>query len=186
MQSLIDKYKGKEFFVKFNTELLKGRNITPTEEENRKYLKAIKHIKAKCSSFSEEEGFALDHRGNILFNNCGYGGLSIASNGDVYFCNLISECAKQANIRVQPFENILKASNKARMMSDVENLLPCRDCPLKYLCGGGCRVKFFSKLVNTEINMQGQTEFTREIPCSKEYREKMYRLMVKSNSLFYQ
>ena len=64
---LIEKYKDKEFFVKFNTELLDGRTIKPTDEENIQYKKSIKDIKAACMSNSDEEGFALDHRNNTVY-----------------------------------------------------------------------------------------------------------------------
>lgn len=114
--SLIEKHKDKEFFVKFNTELLDGRTVKLTDEENIQYRNSIKNIKVACMSNSEEEGFALDHRNNTIFNNCGYGGITVASNGDVYFCNLVSQCMKQANIRENTFEEIHELSKKARAL----------------------------------------------------------------------
>ena len=110
---------------------MEGRNVSPTEEENKKYRKVANRIKTECSPFSSEEGFALDHVNNTVFNNCGYGGLSIASNGDVYFCNLILQCSRQGNVRTDSFESILSKSSKARSLSDVNNLIPCKDCALK-------------------------------------------------------
>lgn len=184
-KGLLEKYSEKEFFVKFNTELMEGRNVSPTEEENKKYRKVANRIKTECSPFSSEEGFALDHVNNTVFNNCGYGGLSIASNGDVYFCNLILQCSRQGNVRTDSFESILSKSSKARSLSDVNNLIPCKDCALKYLCGGGCRVKNFKNLVEIKINEQENGHFVREVPCTKEQKEKIYRLMIASNHLFY-
>ena len=185
--TLLAKYKGKEFFVKFNTELMDGRDITPTEEENDRYRDAMKSIKNQCSPFSEEEGFAIDHRNNTIFNNCGYGGLAIAANGDVYFCNLISKCAKQGNVRTDLFEDIWKKSQNARAMSDVNKLVPCRECALKYICGGGCRVKNFTSLSNTIIvdEMNTNTTFVRDTICTSAYKERFYQLMIAANSLFY-
>lgn len=184
-EKLIEKYREKEFFVKFNTELLAGRTISPTETENDKYRTIVKRIKARSGLRSEDEGFALDHIHNTLFNNCGYGGLSIASNGDVYLCNLVGQCAKQANVRNQTFEQILSISQKARMLSDINNLSPCKECALKYLCGGGCRIKNFKALVESDICAQEFTSFIREVPCTRKQKEQIYRLMVSSNSLFY-
>lgn len=182
--ALSEKYKGKEFFVKFNTELMEGRNIDPTAQENEVYRKTISVIKTACSQNSEEEGFAIDHRNNTIFNNCGYGGITVAANGDVFFCNLISECAKQANVRENSFEDILALSKQAREASDINNLRPCNKCALKYICGGGCRVKNFKKLVmQKEYNNHNCVD--RDVLCTKEYRDKLYRLMVKSNKLFY-
>lgn len=184
-KKLLEKYSENEFFVKFNTELMDGRDVSPTEEENQMYRTVANRIKSECSPFSSEEGFALDHVNNTVFNNCGYGGLSIASNGDVYFCNLITQCAKQGNTRTDTFEDILSKSSKARRLSDVNNLIPCKECALKYLCGGGCRVKNFKNLVEAKVGAQENEHFIREISCTKEQKEKIYRLMVASNHLFY-
>lgn len=184
-KNLIEKHKDKEFFVKFNTELLDGRTINPTNEENLQYKKIIKNIKAACMSNSEEEGFALDHRSNTVFNNCGYGGITVASNGDVFFCNLVSQCAKQANVRKNTFEEINILSKRARALSDVNNLIPCNKCSLKYLCGGGCRVKYFKRLVSQNIGMNDNSNITRIVSCTKEYKKNILRLMVKANQYFY-
>lgn len=185
-KSLITKYEGKPFFVKFNTDLMEGRNISPTETENELYRACAKRIKDSCIPFSEEKGFASDHFDNTIFNNCGYGGLTITSNGDVYFCSITAKCAKQANIRVEPFESILEKSQRARQLSDISNLRPCSECPLKYLCGGGCRVKHFQKLVEVEISSSKELPiFVRNTPCTQNQKDKFYRLMVKSNSFFY-
>ena len=186
-KDLLARYKGKEFFVKFNAELMDGRDITPTEEENDLYRAAMKSIKNQCSPFSEEEGFAIDHRNNTIFNNCGYGGLTIAANGDVYFCNLTAKCAKQGNIRIDSFEDIWKKSQKARALSDVNQLTPCKECALKYICGGGCRVKNFTSLSGTTIVDEMDTDlmFARDSICTSSYKMRLYQLMVAANSLFY-
>lgn len=185
-KSLIFKYRGRDFLVKFNTELMEGRNIVPTENENEQYRAAIRSIKAECAPYSEEEGFALNHINSTVFNNCGYGGLCIAANGDTYFCSIIAKCAKQANIRIHSFESIMSQSQKARELSDVNNLVPCKDCELKFLCGGGCRVKYFTKLAEEVIgDVQTTHHYIREVPCTENHKTKFYRLMVNANRLFY-
>lgn len=184
-KGLIEKYKDKEFFVKFNTELLNGRMVNPTDEENKQYKKSIQNIKKACMSNSDEEGFALDHRNNTVFNNCGYGGITVASNGDIFFCNLISQCSKQANIRQNSFEEINALSKRARELSDINNLMPCNSCSLKYLCGGGCRVKYFQTLTSKKIYENKNSKMIRTVSCTKEYKESVLRLMVKANKYFY-
>lgn len=184
-KKLVKKYKNKQFFIKFNTELMEGRNISPSQEDNYKYREAIRRIHRECLPHSEEEGFAIDHLNNTIFNNCGYGGISITSNGDVYFCNLVGKCLKQGNVRLQTFEQILELSKKARELSDINNLIPCKDCAIKYLCGGGCRVKYFKKLVESDIDKQSKSYFIRDVICTREQKEKIYQLMINSNNLFY-
>lgn len=187
VKELIARYSSNAFFVKFNTELMEGRNIIPTESENQQYRAASQRIKDACTPFAEEEGFAIDHRDNTVFCNCGYGGITVAANGDVYFCSITSKCAKQANIRTDSFESILEKSKEAMALSDISNLVPCNECPLKFLCGGGCRVKHFRKLVESFIgNRVEGIQFVRDTPCTQEQKDKIYRLMIKANSLFYQ
>lgn len=182
---LTEKYKGKELFIKFSKELLEGRSISPSDEDNKAYREAIWHIKSATATISEDEEFTQEHINNTILNNCGYGGLSIASNGDVYFCNLVSQCAKQASIRENSFDEIWALSEKARALSDINNLAPCKDCALKYLCGGGCRIKYFKRLTNAAVHTCGDIGFSRDVPCSREQKEKLLRLMVRANSLFY-
>lgn len=184
-KDLLAKYKDKKFFIKFNTELIDGRLVKPTAQENEMYKSSINFIKKSCLPNSEEQGFALDHRHNTVFNNCGYGGLTIASNGDVFFCNLISQCAKQANVREESFEEILELAKKARKLSDINNLMPCKNCSLKYLCGGGCRVKHFKTLVNKRLSGNDVTQENRTSMCPIEYKKRMLQLMVKANKYFY-
>lgn len=188
-QQLTKKYEKENFLIKFNTELMKGRNISPTKTENDQYRDIISAIELECASLSEEKGFALDHINNTAFNNCGYGGLCIAANGDVFFCNIIASCAKQANIRTDSFSSILKLSEKARIFSDINNLYPCSECDLKYFCGGGCRIKHFPELVKLSFNEINDSithkSFIRINSCKREDKEKIYRLMIASNNLFY-
>ena len=183
---MTSRYSGKAFFVKFNTELMEGRNVAPTESENRQYRETSQRIKDACVPFAKEEGFAVDHADNTIFHNCGYGGITIAANGDVYFCSITAKCAKQANIRTESFESIFAKSKKAMGLSDISNLTPCNECPIKFLCGGGCRIKHFRELVETSVGDEADhTRFVRNTSCTQEQKEKFYHLMVKANSLFY-
>lgn len=185
-KEMTSRYSGKAFFVKFNTELMEGRNVAPTESENRQYRETSQRIKDACVPFAKEEGFAVDHADNTIFHNCGYGGITIAANGDVYFCSITAKCAKQANIRTESFESIFAKSKKAMELSDISNLTPCNECPIKFLCGGGCRIKHFRELVETSVGDEvDHTRFVRNTSCTQEQKEKFYHLMVKANSLFY-
>lgn len=187
IENMLKKWADYPFFIKINTELMSGRDITPTEKENIIYKKSIRKIKDSFPQFADYKGFALDHKYHCVIENCGYGGLSIASNGDVFFCNLTSKCAKQGNIRNNKLSDILNISKKAKALSSVNNLIPCRDCPLKYLCGGGCRVRHFTELANKEINTNMSTDnaFSRIDFCDEDYKNRFYINMIKANKLFY-
>lgn len=189
VKKLRAKYAGKNFFVKFNTELLDGRNISPTKISNDIYRQEIQNILNEISPFSKSEGFAIDHRNNTGFNNCGYGGLTVAANGNVYGCNLISCCKVQGNVRTDKFSDICRRMEQLRNFSDINNLYPCCECDLKLICGGGCRVRNFSALVKLNwenLNSHNDLNFrTRKTSCTPQDKEKIYRLMIESNKLFY-
>lgn len=185
-KSLTKKYEKQRFLVKFNTMLMEGRGISLTGEENDQYRDIIKAIKSEYDPLSAEKDFALAHINNTVFNNCGYGGLCVAANGNVYFCSIIRKCAKQANIRSHSFASLIEQSNKARAFSNVNNLYPCNKCDLKYLCGGGCRIKHFPELLTLSFDdFKTLRSFTRSGICKKEDKEKIYRLMIAANKLFY-
>ena len=79
---------------------------------------------------------------------------------------------------------------RLRAFSDISNLYPCCECDLKLICGGGCRVRNFSKLVRLnwqklEDEVDNIVIRKREVMCTKQDKEKMYDLMIKSNKLFY-
>lgn len=184
------KYDSEKFFVKFNKELLDGRSVQITDIDNDFYRDEIQHIIREISPFSKEEGFAIDHRNNTGFNNCGYGGLTVTANGDVYGCNLIGLCSSQGNIRRDKFTDIWNRMKRLRAFSDISNLYPCCECDLKLICGGGCRVRNFPKLVRLnwqklEDEVDNIVIRKREVTCTKQDKEKIYDLMIKSNKLFY-
>lgn len=79
-----------------------------------------------------------------------------------------------------PIEYVLKMRKKAREISQVDNLLPCKNCLLKYVCGGGCRVAQFPQITQCDIeNVDFSKIRARE--CSEDYINNFYRLMIESN-----
>jgi len=76
--------------------------------------------------------------------NCGACSKEIAinSNGDIYPCqNLIKKEFLLTNILHENWLEELKNSyiTKQFMQLDVRNIEKCKDCSLKFVCGGGCR-----------------------------------------------
>jgi radical SAM protein with 4Fe4S-binding SPASM domain len=69
--------------------------------------------------------------------------VSVAADGNVYPCAGLHEdefCA--GNIREQPLENIWRESEVLTQFKSfsVLNIPECKDCKLKFICGGGCHV----------------------------------------------
>lgn len=79
---------------------------------------------------------------NQKFYNCGFGGcgtISVAHNGDVYPCsNLQVSELKMGNVRRKPFLDILTEGRAKYSELNVDTLPVCKECSVRYTCGGGC------------------------------------------------
>ena len=94
-KNLVDLIKektfGKDVFFKLSKKLLPGRNVNFTAEENEKYSAIIKNIEKHVDENADYDNFLAGHTANLVAINCGLGGISISSDGNVYFCNRINE-----------------------------------------------------------------------------------------------
>ncbi|MBR6984232.1 MAG: radical SAM protein [Ruminococcus sp.] len=184
-KELINKYPEDQFFVKFNVELLEGRNINPTSDNNLRYRKLMKEITKACYDNYQENDFVLNHENNTVFNNCGFGGITVSPIGDIYFCNRIYELKSYANYRKDSLTHIMELSRKAMELSDINNLKPCCNCELKHICGGGCRITYFNELATCD-NIE--TFDVSKVParkCDFDNKKFYYEMMIKTNELFY-
>lgn len=183
---LVEKYKDKAFCVKFTEGLSKGRNINPSKEENANYSKLIKSIQTRIYGFEYEFVHFVEIMSNDIINdNCMFGVFAVASNGDVYFCPEIGKLHPVANIKNDSFYDIMQKSLAVEKATSVTQLAPCRDCELRYICGGGCRIDEFpgiSELVAFEKVNQGKVIRRK---CTSKIKNKFYDLMIKSNEYLY-
>jgi radical SAM protein with 4Fe4S-binding SPASM domain len=179
---LLGTFCSEKFNLKFSYELLDGRDYSLTHIDNEAYRKTIEDIVESIYPGNKLEKFALNHKNKILFSNCGYGALTIAADGGVYFCNRVPSLKCYGNIRDMTFEEIARLSDKICALSDVDNLSPCKDCNLKYICGGGCRIEYVPSLL--QVGPNSRLVFQRE-ECSEADRMKLYKRMIAANDLFY-
>lgn len=184
-RNLRDKYSKKQLEVRFSRLMLEGREVKPTNEENQEYKKNIDTIIKKCDENYFSKEFALNHNYNVIFSNCGYGGISIAANGDIYFCNRISDVGCFGNVREVNFENIIEFSEKVKSLSKVDNLIPCSSCEVRNICGGQCRIEYFPKLVSINKDTIDLTHNKFKRVCKEETKNNLYRMMISSNRLLY-
>lgn len=183
---LIKKYSDGQFHLKFNYKLLRGREVDLNKEENDEYFKIMHEIVNKCYINSEKKDFVINHRDNTILNNCGYGEITVAANGDIYFCNRIYELKSYGNIRNLDFDKVMELSKKAQLLSNINNFKPCCDCELKYICGGGCRISNFPELIqinNFKCNIDPKSFKPRK--CDQELKQKYYNLMIDTNEQFF-
>lgn len=65
------------------------------------------------------------------------------------------------------------------------NLKPCNSCELMYICGGGCRIKYFPDLLQKDVKELKECGVTPR-KCTKEYKEQMYDIMIRTNHRIFQ
>jgi len=179
---LMDTFCSENFNIKFSYELMGGRDYSATHIDNEAYRKTIEEIVESIYPGNKLENFALNHKNKILFSNCGYGALTVAADGGVFFCNRVSDLKCYGNIRDMTFEKITRLADKICILSDVDNLMPCKDCSLKYICGGGCRLAYVPSIL--QADPYSKHFFQRE-RCSESDKIKFYKKMIAVNQLFY-
>lgn len=184
--NLAMKYKGYPFQIKFADGLIDGRSIKPSERYNHNYYTFYKEIQEKLYGADfDAMSFAHSFKSEIIIDNCMFGLFSIASNGNVYFCARIGQLMPVANIRSTPFHEIYIKSKSAAEATVVSKLEPCKECELRYICGGGCRIDEFPELVcRTSFE---NIDYSKVPPrhCNQEIKEMFYDLMVRSNKYLF-
>lgn len=76
----------------------------------------------------------------------GDGEFSISATGDVYPCQLLHTDAFYAgNVNEESITEIYYNSTSLKKCAqlDVDTIEGCKDCPIKYICGGSCRARSF-------------------------------------------
>ena len=73
--------------------------------------------------------------------------------------------------------SLFEIADKARELSDVNNLMPCKKCELKYICGGDCRVKHFKGFMESNLQMMKNSERV----CSTDIKNFFYDMMIRLN-----
>lgn len=136
----INKATGNKVIFKLTKKILPGRETHYTEADNVEYEKKIRQIEELTDPNAKYEAFMNGHQPNMVAKNCGFGGLSIAANGEVFFCNRVLEIPSQGNVNNQPIQSFIEMGAKAHQETSVEYVVPCRNCPLRNICGGGCRI----------------------------------------------
>ena len=179
--SIKTQYKDYDLDVVIATGLLPGRYGNLTEKESDDYFRIMNEVNSRytcCHNF-EDQGFISRHKSRYILNNCSYGFLSIASNGDVFMCPIVSALKPVANIRTDSLQKIMEISNYAHSLSHTENLHPCNTCELKYICGGDCRIRHFHPLRQSQI-----LNVIRPVSrlCDDSVKERFYDLMIRTNT----
>lgn len=161
-------------FFKLSKKILRGRNTDYSEVENKLFFEKIVAIEKLVDADAQLANFMEGHTPNSVAANCGFGGVSIGANGDVYFCNRISEVECWGNVRETPLTKLLKKGIVLHETTDVDHIQPCKDCYLRYVCGGGCRIDDF----NFHGKVQNAHGEYANIKCDEQFRYRLERKMI--------
>lgn len=176
-----EKTSGKDVFFKLSKKLLPGRDVHVTAEENEKYSAIIKDIEKHVDENADYENFLAGHTANLVAINCGLGGISVSSDGNVYFCNRINEMESFGNVTEKPMSFFMEKGKEIHLATSVENVIPCKDCELRYICDGGCRIDDF----DFAGKIQSSVLPYHQISCNDEKKNKLKRRMIDSFNYFY-
>ena len=161
---------------KLSTKILPGRDISYTKEQNERYLAEINKIQGLVNTINTYDFFMENHSPNTIIKNCGYGGLSIRADGEVFYCNRILDLDSCGNIRDRSFAYFVQQGKLAYEKTDVNHIYPCKDCYLKYVCGGGCRID--------DCDFKGKNPDNcgelRNVTCTPEKKQRLLRKMIDS------
>jgi len=91
---------------------------------------------------------ALDYSQVQRVHKCAIGDneISISATGDVYPCQLLHVPSLLAgNVQDQPIAEIYHHAEALKRCAalDVDNIEGCRDCAIRYICGGACRARAY-------------------------------------------
>lgn len=178
---LNQKYHKANFLVKFTFDVLNGRDICVSEKQKKDYQSIVTKIYNELYGDFVDKPFLEFHKHGGIENNCDYGNVAISADGNVCLCPIIPEMKPVGNIRVNCFDELLDIAQKARSLSNINNLSPCKDCELKYICGGECRIKHFSGFKENDL----QEIATSKRVCSQDHKNMFYDMMLKLNDEMY-
>ncbi|MHA1382008.1 MAG: radical SAM/SPASM domain-containing protein [Candidatus Helarchaeota archaeon] len=157
---------------RLSKEILEGRNINRMSKEDRTNFEKRVLILEK-DIFGNEYQNQLDaafYDVGLKIESCGYGSsLFIEPDGNIYPCDLAKN-KLLTNIKIDSLKKIKEILLKEMKKNSVDNLYPCSKCPLKYLCGGPCRLEI------TKDNY---------FNCSKEFKYSIINRLIKMNKWRY-
>lgn len=165
-------------FIKVNHELIRGRELNVSEANNREYRRKLKEMVERLYPDYYSETFVLNYENKARRTNCGFGGISIAANGDVYWCNRIHELTSKHNVLREEIGDIKRIADVIKKTTSVDNTTQCKECEIRYICGGGCRMKYEG--IKDAESHTGEWEYT----C--EGKENIYEKMILSNEYFFE
>lgn len=183
-KEMVNRYRNDDFLMIFGREILDGRSVKSKSEENSIISSIVDEIYESIYPNAELTTFVNNHRNNRVYEGCGYGGLTVNSNGDIYFCGRVNEVICHGNIRKIDYKKIFELRREVRSRSSICNIIPCNECDVRLICGGGCRISCVPDMTRTNILLSEKPlVFSRN--CSLDFKKNIYKLMIESSEHLY-
>ena len=141
----------------------------------------IMEIEHALDPDAKYNNFMEGHTPNLIERNCGFGGISIGADGEVYYCNRISEVDSYGNINGRPIKPFMEKGHQLHLQTSVDNLIPCRTCHLRFICCGGCRIDE----CNFHGKLQNHSGALLQVKCNDDQIRRMERKMIESYLFYY-
>lgn len=183
-KELLHELQSEHLYFKISQKLITGRKVQALILDKAKEYSAItRNLANTLYPNSDIKNFINNMGIGTGLKNCGYGGISISSDGKFFLCNRVEDIEPIATNK-DDFKAIIEKANYYYEWSSVDNVMPCMSCEIKYICGGGCRID--------EYHFAGkQSEITEiqpliKIDCTDEYKNSIYEKMIGSIKYTYQ
>lgn len=133
--------------IRLTHKILPNEQLQLTQDDERNYFNFISGLEDQIYPEGKLKRWVSHYFNDTAKeNNCGWGNLTIAANGDVYTCNRLDASIKMGNALVNSMAYLINEGQKNRDLTSVDNIEPCKNCAVRYLCNGGCRIDEFIEL----------------------------------------
>ena len=171
---------GPKIKFKVSLDLMPGRNISRmTPQEKKEYEQKGRFLYSIANSEGTQIPFFDEYRtghGRIV---CGLGRLVFAPDGFVYVCSQLDFLPPIGNVREIEVSRLLQEARKYIVAVSVDNTIPCRECSLRHICGGGCRAERY-EYVSSSIDKPSIHK-----PCSENQKAALVKMMVQATKECY-
>lgn len=181
---LLSELKSENLYFKISQKLMTGRKVKALiQDKAKEYSSITRKLANTLYPNSDIRNFINNIQTGTGLKNCGYGGISISSDGKFFLCNRVEDIKPVATSK-DDFKSIMQQANYYYEWSSVDNVMPCMSCDIKYICGGGCRIdEYHFAGKQSEIS---ETQPLIKLDCTDEYKNSIYEKMIGSTQYTYQ
>jgi len=171
---------GREIKCRVSLDLLPGRHMSnPSEAEKKEYENRCRRLYSIANLRTPQIPFFDAYRKGQGRIACGIGRLVFTPDGFVHVCSRLDSFPPIGNVRDIGIQHLMEEARKCMLAVSVDNTIPCRECALRYICGGGCRADCYEHM-STSMEKPSMRK-----PCSEEHKALLLRMMVRATRVCY-